>query len=81
MQLCDLTGKRVLITQANVFMGPALCAVFTRLGADVIADDRPLADDPELPARIVAAAGRIDALVVHLALPAPATQSEPRHSP
>ena len=75
MQLCDLTGKRVLITQANVFMGPALCAVFKRLGADVVADDRPMADDPELPARIVAAAGRIDALVVHLALPAPATRA------
>ncbi|MBK6852982.1 MAG: SDR family oxidoreductase [Burkholderiales bacterium] len=68
-----LDGKRVLLTQANDFMGPALTEVFGRLGADVIADTRALADDPALPARIVSEAGHIDVLLVHLALPAPAT--------
>ncbi len=68
-----LDGKRVLLTQANDFMGLALTEVFGRLGAEVIADTRALADDPALPARIVAEAGHIDVLLLHLALPAPAT--------
>ncbi len=68
-----LEGKRVLLTQANDFMGPALTEVFGRLGAEMIADTRALADDPALPARIVAEAGHIDVLLLHLALPAPAT--------
>jgi NAD(P)-dependent dehydrogenase (short-subunit alcohol dehydrogenase family) len=68
-----LDGKRVLLTQANDFMGPALIEVFGRLGAEVIADNRTLADDPALPAAIVAEAGQVDVLLVHLALPAPST--------
>lgn len=68
-----LDGKRILVTQADDFMGPALTEVFTRLGATVIADTRPLADDPAAPAALVAAAGQVDVLVVHLAQPAPST--------
>lgn len=68
-----LDGKRVLLTQANDFMGPALAEVFRDCGAEVIADPRALADDPTLPAAIVREAGRIDVLLVHLALPAPST--------
>jgi NAD(P)-dependent dehydrogenase (short-subunit alcohol dehydrogenase family) len=68
-----LDGKRVLLTQADDFMGPALVEVFTRLGAEVMADTRPLADDPALPAALVAEAGRVDVLLLHLALPAPGT--------
>lgn len=68
-----LDGQRVLITQADVFMGPAFCEGFAACGAEVIADTRPLADDPQAPAAMVAAAGRVDALVIHLALPAPST--------
>ncbi len=67
-----LTGKRILITQADTFMGPMLCEVFAEQGAIVIADDRPLAD-PALPAALVAAAGEIDVLVANLAIPAPST--------
>ena len=33
----SLAGKRVLITQADVFMGPVLCEVFAGHGATVIA--------------------------------------------
>jgi NAD(P)-dependent dehydrogenase (short-subunit alcohol dehydrogenase family) len=72
MNIADLTGKRILITQSNDFMGPALCKVFAGLGAEVIADARPLAD-PDVPAAMVKAAGEIDALVANLAIPAPST--------
>jgi 2-keto-3-deoxy-L-fuconate dehydrogenase len=68
-----LDGQRVLITQAQDFMGPVLAQVFARCGATVIADTRPLADDPGAAAAAVQEAGQVDALVVHLALPAPAT--------
>ncbi len=68
-----LDGKRVLITQAQDFMGPVLQDVFTRCGATVVADTRPLADQPGAPAAMVREAGEVDVLVVHLALPAPST--------
>jgi 2-keto-3-deoxy-L-fuconate dehydrogenase len=68
--MIDLTGRRVLITQAQDFMGPSLCETFAGLGATVIADDGPL-DDPARPAGLVAASGRVDVLVAHLSLPAP----------
>lgn len=68
-----LDGKRVLLTQANDFMGPALTEVFRDSGAEVIADTQALDQDPALPAAIVRAAGRVDVLLVHLALPAPST--------
>jgi 2-keto-3-deoxy-L-fuconate dehydrogenase len=68
----SLTGKRVLVTHADAFMGPVLCEVFTEHGATVIADTDTLAG-PEALAAMIAAAGRIDVLVANLALPAPAT--------
>ena len=68
-----LDRKRVLLTQCSDFMGPALTEVFERLGATVIADPRALDQDPALPAAIVQAAGRVDVLLLHLALPAPST--------
>ena len=67
-----LQGKRVLITEADAFMGPMRCEVFTEHGASVIANTQSLVD-PAAPAAIVAAAGRIDVLVANLALPAPST--------
>ena len=45
-----LDGKRVLITQAADFMGPALVRVFTEQGAVVVAHTDPLADAPHRPA-------------------------------
>jgi 2-keto-3-deoxy-L-fuconate dehydrogenase len=72
--LCSLRDRRVLITQADAFMGPALCQVFAAHGAEVIASmQSPL--DAAAPAAIVAGAGRIDVLVVNLALAAPTTQA------
>ncbi|RJF97175.1 SDR family oxidoreductase [Noviherbaspirillum saxi] len=72
MTAFDLRGKRILVTQSDTFMGPALCDVFTELGAKVIADARALAD-PALPETMVRAAGHIDVLVANLAIPAPTT--------
>ena len=72
MKLIDLQDKRVLITQAQDFMGPALARVFGALGATVIADARAL-DAPAAAAKAVEAAGDIDVLIAHLALPAPST--------
>jgi len=68
-----LDGKRVLITQAEDFMGPALVDMFSRLGAEVIADSRVLADDPGAPAAMLGEAGIVDVLLLHLSMPAPAT--------
>jgi 2-keto-3-deoxy-L-fuconate dehydrogenase len=72
MSILDFRGKRVLVTQSASFMGPALCEVFAELGADVIADDRPLLD-PGLPAAILREAGHVDILLANLAVPAPTT--------
>lgn len=67
-----LKGKRVLVTQADAFMGPVLCEVFAAYGASVIASTELLVD-AQMPAAVVAAAGRVDVLVANLALPAPTT--------
>jgi 2-keto-3-deoxy-L-fuconate dehydrogenase len=67
-----LRAKRVLITQATDFMGPALCEVFAEQGADVVASAEALAEAGAAE-RVVRDAGRIDALVANLALPAPST--------
>ncbi len=67
-----LAGKRVLITHADAFMGPVLCEVFADHGATVIANADALTD-ADVPARIVAGAGRVDILVANLAMPAPST--------
>lgn len=68
----SLSGKRVLVTQADMFMGPVLCQVFAAHGATVIANTDPLSS-ADAPAAIVAEAGQVDVLVVNLAIPAPTT--------
>jgi NAD(P)-dependent dehydrogenase (short-subunit alcohol dehydrogenase family) len=70
MTMPDLSGKRVLITQADAFMGPTLCEVFAELGARVVADTRSLWL-PGAPAEALAEAGDIDVLLLNLAVPAP----------
>lgn len=67
-----LVGKRVLITQAHEFMGPALCEAFEAQGATVVASQEPLAE-PGAAERVVLAAGSIDILVANLAFSAPTT--------
>lgn len=75
MDETSLAGKRILLTHADQFMGPALAEVLAGRGADVVADRDPLAD-PDAAATVVARAGRVDVLVEHLALPAPSTPVE-----
>ena len=67
-----LDGRRILVTQADTFMGPALCRVLAAAGATVIASTDDLSD-PAAPAQVVQAAGVVDVLVANLALPAPST--------
>jgi 2-keto-3-deoxy-L-fuconate dehydrogenase len=67
-----LADKRVLVTQADVFMGPMLCEVLAAHGAHVIASVDPLRD-PLAPAALVDGAGDIDVLVANLGVPAPST--------
>lgn len=68
----NLFSKRVLITQADVFMGPVLCEVFAKHGATVIASTDCLMS-AGAPASVVAEAGHIDVLIANLAVPAPTT--------
>ena len=67
-----LSGKRVLVTHADAFMGPVLCEVFANHGATVIQSTDPLLR-ADAPTAIVAAAGQVDILVANLAIPAPTT--------
>ena len=68
----NLKDKRILVTQADAFMGPVLCEVLAAHGATVIASTEPLLA-PDAPSAVVAAAGRVDVLVAGLAIPAAST--------
>ena len=72
MQSIDLSGKRVLLTQASDFMGPALAEVFRECGADLISADGLVAE-PDYPQRLLAESGAIDVLLLNLGIPAPTT--------
>lgn len=62
----NLSGKRVLVTQANDYMGPATVDVFTQAGAEVIAsnDDLTVAGACE---QLIYDNGDIDILIANLA--------------
>ena len=75
MNPLDLSGQRVLVTQAQDFMGPALCRTRAELGATVVTDTTELSA-PGAAEALVERAGALDAVVVNLALPAPATAAE-----
>ena len=61
-----LEGKRVLVTQADDYMGPAIIEMFTEHGADVI-EDRSDLTNPATAASVVADAGHVDVLIANLA--------------
>ena len=63
-----LLGKRVLVTQANDYMGPATVELFREEGADVIADNSDLTQ-PERCEELIASSGEIDVLIANLASP------------
>lgn len=74
-----LAGKRVLVTQSQDFMGPALVAAFEAHGARVAADSRPLdaPDAAEAAVRdaVAATGGAIDVLILNTGVPAPSTRA------
>ena len=61
-----LAGKRVLVTQAGDYMGPATIELFREHGAEVIADESDLTR-PAAAREVVEAAGHVDVLVANLA--------------
>jgi NAD(P)-dependent dehydrogenase (short-subunit alcohol dehydrogenase family) len=61
-----LLRKRVLVTQATDYMGPATVELFRAEGAELIADTSDLAR-PGACERVIADAGRIDVLIANLA--------------
>ena len=67
-----LIGKRILVTQASEFMGPAFCEVFADQGAEVVRSDEPLSAS-DAAEKVVVGAGQIDVLVVNLSIVAPST--------
>lgn len=67
-----LSGKRVLVTQADEFMGPAFCQVFTEQGADVVRSNADLTAAGAAE-QVVSDAGPIDVLVANLSIVAPST--------
>ena len=67
-----LIGKRILVTQASEFMGPAFCEVFANQGAEVVRSDEPLSAS-DAAEKVVVGAGQIDVLVVNLSIVAPST--------
>ena len=64
-----LAGKRVLITQADDYMGPITAEVFAEQGAEVLTDTSDLTD-PARAAALIEETGHIDVLVANLAAPA-----------
>lgn len=75
MNPLDFSQKRILITQADDFMGPFLSEVFTELGATVMKDQGTL-DDPSRPSELIAQHGHIDVLLVNMGIPAPSTAAQ-----
>ncbi len=61
-----LRGKRVVITQANSFMGPTLVEAFTQENAEVIPDNRDLTHDKAAD-NLVCEVKDIDVLIINLA--------------
>jgi 2-keto-3-deoxy-L-fuconate dehydrogenase len=63
-----LAQNRILVTQADQYMGPAICELFQAEGATVIADRSDLTLEGACE-RAVAAVGELDVLVANLAHP------------
>lgn len=67
-----LSGRRILVTQAGEFMGPAISETLAEHGAEVVRDTRALSEEAAA-AEAVRDAGNIDVLVANLAFRAPTT--------
>ncbi|HPY39976.1 MAG TPA: SDR family oxidoreductase [Thiolinea sp.] len=67
----SLQAKRILVTQATEFMGPAICQALTQHSAEVIASSDAL--DAASISQLINSCGQLDVLIANLALPAPTT--------
>lgn len=72
MSHLKLSGKRILVTHADLFMGPALCEVLAEQGAEVIASKDALATSTEVK-QLIDNAGGLDVVLVNLGVAAPST--------
>ena len=61
-----LQGQRVVLTEADVYMGPAVLDLFREEGAEVLADTRDLRE-PGAGAWLIEEAGHVDVLVANMA--------------
>ena len=68
-----LAGRRILVTSASTYMGPAIAELFRSEGADVITDDDSLID-PSAPAELIARCGPLDAVVAKAAKNIPVSE-------
>ena len=64
----QLNGKRVLVTQADDYMGPATIELFQKEGANIIADSSDLTQEGRCE-ELISQSGRIDILIANLASP------------
>lgn len=65
-----LKSLRAVVTEADDFMGPAVIDLFRQEGATVIDDRRDLTN-PMAAKALIAAAGRVDILIINLSIPNP----------
>lgn len=65
-----LAGRRVVLTEAAEFMGPAIAELFAEEGAGLVADSRDLTD-PGAPQALIEEAGHVDVLIANLSIPNP----------
>lgn len=63
-----LSGKRVLVTQADDYMGPATAQVFSAEGAHMLMDTRDLSQ-PQACEDLIAESAQVDILIANLASP------------
>ena len=70
-----LQAKRVVVTQPDDFMGPAIAVLFREEGAFVLEDRRDLTR-PGACEALIAGAGEVDILVANLAIPNPRARAE-----
>lgn len=71
----DLASKRILLTQADVFMGPVLGDVLRRCGAEVLGSTATLVE-PDAADHLIGQSGELDVLVINLGVPAPSTTAD-----
>lgn len=71
----DLSDKRILLTQADVFMGPVLEETLKRSGAEVLTSTASLVE-PGAASELIKQSGALDVLLINLGVPAPSTAAD-----